>query len=105
MRFPAAVRTYAAVYAALLVLAGATTAVAYVDLGAWNVAVALAIAGAKAVLVALYFMHLRTSPRVAWLFAGAGVFWLAILLALAAADLSTRGWTPSPEVRTEDRVP
>jgi cytochrome c oxidase subunit 4 len=48
---------------ALLALTAATVAVARVDLGAANVAVALAIATVKATLVALYFMHLRYEHR------------------------------------------
>jgi cytochrome c oxidase subunit IV len=49
----------AAVLAALVVLTAATVAVATVDLGSLNIYAALAIAGVKATLVVLYFMHLR----------------------------------------------
>lgn len=48
-----------AVWGALLVLTGVTVAVTWVDLGTYNLWIALAIAGIKASLVVLYFMHLR----------------------------------------------
>ena len=48
-----------AVFAALLVMTVLTVAVTWVDLGAFNIWLALGIAVAKAGLVALYFMHLR----------------------------------------------
>jgi cytochrome c oxidase subunit 4 len=49
----------AAVFGALIVLTVITVAVTYVDLGALNIWVALAIAAVKGVLVAEVFMHLR----------------------------------------------
>jgi cytochrome c oxidase subunit 4 len=48
-----------AVFAALLLLTGLTVLAAGVDLGNLNLYVALGIAGVKASLVVLYFMHLR----------------------------------------------
>ena len=49
----------AAVFCTLLVLTLVTVAVTWIDLGNMNLYVALAIAGLKATLVVLYFMHLR----------------------------------------------
>jgi cytochrome c oxidase subunit 4 len=49
--------------AALLALTAVTVAVARVDLGAVNVAVALGVATVKATLVALFFMHLKYEHR------------------------------------------
>jgi len=89
------VRTYAATFAALLLLTAATVAVAYVDLGPWNTFTALAIAGAKATLVALVFMHVRGSPRMIPIVGAGGVLWLVILFALTFADYATRP-TPIP---------
>ena len=86
-------RTYYLVFAALLGLTLLTTAVAFIDLGAqWNIAAALAIAAAKALLVAIYFMHLRQSPPVILLVAGAGLVWLTLLMVFVFADYLTRGW-------------
>jgi cytochrome c oxidase subunit IV len=85
------VKGYFAVFLALLALTALTTGVAFIDLGGiGNVAVALAIAVTKAVLVALYFMHLRYSSPLTVTFAGAGIFWLAILMALTLSDYITR---------------
>jgi len=88
--------TYYAVYAALMVLLAATVGFAYLDLGRLNFLITMLIAAAKAVLIALIFMHVRYSERLVWLFAGAGFFWLAILIALALNDYFTRGWLDIP---------
>ena len=80
------------VYAALLALTLLTVGVAYLDLGRLNIVLALAIAVGKALLVVLFFMHLRYSSRLTWLVAGAGVVWLAHLLIFTLADYLTRGW-------------
>jgi cytochrome c oxidase subunit 4 len=85
------IKVYAAVFAALLVLTLTTTGVAFIDLGGqMNAVVALLIAAGKALLVVLYFMHLRYSRPLSWVFAGAGLFWLAIMLALTLSDILTR---------------
>jgi cytochrome c oxidase subunit IV len=52
-------KRYLAVWGALIVLTAITVAVSYLDLGLWNASVALGVASFKALLVALYFMHLR----------------------------------------------
>lgn len=85
-------KTYFIIFGALLVLTGATVWVAYFDLGQLNVIVALSIAVLKATLVVLYFMHLRYSSKLTWVFVGAGFFWLAILVAFTLSDYATRNW-------------
>ena len=50
-------RVYFAVFFALIVLTWVTALVSTVDLGRWNIFVALAIAIFKASLVVLFFMH------------------------------------------------
>jgi cytochrome c oxidase subunit 4 len=88
----ASVRTYVVVYAALMLLMALTTGLAFVNLGPLSAPVALAIAGAKAVLVVLYFMHVRGSSRMVQVFVVAGFYWLAIFFAGTLADLLTRPW-------------
>ncbi len=88
------VRLYVAVFAALLVLTVATVSVSYVDLGPLSVVVALTIAFTHALIVVLFFMHLRESPGLTWVVAGGGFFWLAILIGLTMSDVLTRGWLP-----------
>jgi cytochrome c oxidase subunit IV len=85
------VRTYALVFLALLVLTALTTAIAFVDLGGgMNNVAAITIAVCKAVLVILYFMHVRYSDRLTWVFVGAGFFWLVILIGGTMDDVLTR---------------
>jgi cytochrome c oxidase subunit 4 len=84
------IRIYVAIFATLLVLTGVTTAVAFVDLGAMNSVIMLGIALTKALLVLLYFMHLRYSARLTWLFAGAGLIWIGHIFAFTLADYLTR---------------
>ena len=85
---------YYAVFAALIIGTALTVAVAFVDLGALNNVVMLAIAMTKATLVILYFMHVRWSSRLTWVVAASGFFWLLILFGLTMQDYLTRGWVP-----------
>jgi len=85
-------RVYYLVFAALMALTAVTTAAAFVDLGRLNTVVALAIAVSKAMLVVLFFMHVRHSSRLMKVVIGGGLFWLLILIALTMADFLTRGW-------------
>ena len=81
-----AVRTYVSVFAALLVLTGLTVAASFVDLGPVNTPVALIIAGAKATLVLVWFMHLRVSHRLVWVFVVLGILFLALLMGITVAE-------------------
>jgi len=87
-------RIYFLIFGALMVFTAATVIVAQYDLGRWNAIVAMTIAVLKATLVVLYFMHVRYSSRLTWVFVGAGFFWLAIMVALTLSDYMTRGWLP-----------
>src|ERR1019366_3242887 len=90
------VKTYAAVWIALLLMTALTTSVAYIDLGRFSVVVALAIASCKMLLVALFFMHVRHSTKLTRLVVLGGLLWLAILLLLTMGDMMTRGWVGVP---------
>ena len=92
------VRTYVVVWVSLLILTVTTTGVAFIDLGGWNGFVAVTIGIVKALLVILYFMHVRFSQRLTWVFASAGFFWLAILLGLTMSDTLTRPQVPPPAI-------
>jgi cytochrome c oxidase subunit 4 len=83
-------RIYILVFVTLLLLTLLTVDVAFYDAGWLNLYIALTIATCKALLVILYFMHVRYSPRLTWVFVGAGVFWLVILFVFTAADYFTR---------------
>jgi cytochrome c oxidase subunit 4 len=73
-----------------LLLLALTIGMAFINLGELNLVVAVTIAVVKAVLVVLYFMHVRYSSRVTWIVASAAVFWLAILFALTMSDFLSR---------------
>jgi cytochrome c oxidase subunit 4 len=85
-------RMYYMVFAALIVGTALTVAAAEVDLGALNNVVMLAIAMTKALLVILFFMHVRWSTRLTWLVVASGFFWLLILFGITMTDYLTRGW-------------
>lgn len=89
-------RIYFLVFFALIVLTWVTTYVATLDLGRWNIFVALAIAIFKASIVALFFMHVFYSTRLTKMIVMASVFWLILLLFITMADLWTRGWMGVP---------
>lgn len=84
------VRSYAVVLVALLILTALTTAVAFVDLGTLNAPVGLAIAAAKATIVALIFMHLRDSTRLTIAVVISAFLWLGIMMTLTMSDYLTR---------------
>jgi cytochrome c oxidase subunit 4 len=88
--------TYYVVFALLLVLTGITVGVALVDLGPVNNVAAVGIAVIKASLVLVYFMHLRFTSRLTWVFAGAGFFWLIVLITFTMSDELTRNWLGVP---------
>jgi cytochrome c oxidase subunit IV len=83
---------YYFVFLALLVGTGLTVVVAMFDLGPLNNIMMLTIACAKALLVILFFMHVRWSSRLTWVVAGSGFFWLLILFGLTMGDYMSRGW-------------
>jgi cytochrome c oxidase subunit 4 len=78
--------------ASLLALLGLTVGVAYLDLGWLNTPLAMTISAAKAVVIILFFMHVRRASGLVKLFAVAGFFWLAVMFALAFSDFAARGW-------------
>jgi len=87
---------YILVFAALIILTGLTTGVAFINLGKWNTVVALAIAVCKATLVGLFFMHLRWSSNLLRIVVASSLLWLVILIGLTLSDVFTRDWTPVP---------
>jgi cytochrome c oxidase subunit 4 len=88
------VKLYIGIWLALLVGTGLTVAAALVDMGPFNPIVALAIATTKAILVVLFFMHVKYAhEKLTKLVIIAGIFFFLILLALSMADYSTRLWT------------
>jgi cytochrome c oxidase subunit 4 len=82
---------YYTIWIALLCLTVVTAAVSFVDLGPLNTIVALVIATVKALLVVLFFMHVKyTSEKLTKIVIVSAIFWLFLLLALSMADYATR---------------
>ena len=88
------VKGYLGVFAALMVLTALTVFAAFQHLGVWNTPVALAIAVAKALLVAMIFMHLKGSPKLTIFVVLASVVWLLFLILITVSDYATRAWLP-----------
>lgn len=74
---------------ALTILTGITAE--YVDLGALNVPLALAIAGSKAVLVATFFMALKYDNKVNTLVFMLGIVFVGVFLIFTLFDTVFRG--------------
>ncbi len=84
---------YLAIGVGLLVLTATTVGAAFVNLGPFNPIIALLIATIKALLVVLFFMHVKgASEKLTGAVVVSGFFFLAILLTLSLADYLTRSW-------------
>ncbi|HVJ85723.1 MAG TPA: cytochrome C oxidase subunit IV family protein [Caulifigura sp.] len=68
------------VYVALLALLLLTVGAAYVHLGPFNIIVTLLIAGVKAWMVVMFFMHLNHGALLTRLIAIGSFIWLVILI-------------------------
>jgi cytochrome c oxidase subunit 4 len=90
------VRVYVLVFLTLIVMTWVTAIVSTVDLGRFNVFVALSIAIFKASLVILFFMHVKYGTRLTKFIVLAGLYWLILLLFIVMIDLWTRGMMGVP---------
>ena len=81
---------YLVIISILFALTVATWLIAFVNLGIFNPVVALTIACIKAVLVILFFMHVRYSSKLTMVTVGAGFFWLLIMITLSLSDYLSR---------------
>ena len=86
-------RIYVKVLGALMGLLVLTVGANFIDLGPLNLLLSLAISVAKGLLIMLFFMEVRYSHPVVWLFAGASFLWLLLLLVITMSDYATRSWT------------
>lgn len=101
------VRTYWVIFWWLMGLLVLTVAAGRIDLDRFmpglNAVVALIIATVKAGLVILFFMHVKQSSKLTWIFSSAAFIWLIILIALTFNDYLTRpiiGATVQPTPQT-----
>jgi cytochrome c oxidase subunit IV len=84
--------TFAITWFTLLLLTVATTAVAFLDLGPFNVAVAILISCIKGGLIVAIFMHMLGTFPLVRVVAISAVVWLLILISLTFGDYITRDW-------------
>jgi cytochrome c oxidase subunit IV len=91
-------KVYFVIFGALMVLTALTVFAANIDLGSEkiNTVVALTIAVTKAMLVVLYFMHVRYSSRLTWVVVAGGFLWLLIMFGLTLSDYLSRGMLVYP---------
>lgn len=88
---------YVRTFALLMVLLILTVVMYYVDLSKathWvgtNLVIALTIAIVKAALVVLFFMNVKYSSKLTWLWASIGFIWL-LLMSGIFMDYLTRTW-------------
>lgn len=78
------------VLAALVVLTGVTVAMSYIDLGFFNVPIALGIACFKVSLVLLFFMHLKYEGKMIKVSFISTVCFLAIMISFTFWDVAFR---------------
>ena len=83
---------YAMVFGTLLLFTGITVGAAYIDMKWANPVVALGIASFKAVVVILFFMHVKYQSRLVRLTVAAGFFTFLILCTMSLADYMSRSW-------------
>ncbi len=90
------VKTYLAIFAALMVGTAMTVVAAFQDFGQMNDVIALTIAVTKATLVVLFFMHVKYSTKLTTVVVVTGVFFLLVLFAFTLSDYVSRGWLGVP---------
>ncbi len=78
------------VLASLLVLTGVTVGVSYVDMGFFNVPIALLIASTKATIVLLFFMHLKYEGKAIVISFTSTVIVLCVLIGFTFWDVAFR---------------
>lgn len=91
--------TYYKVFAALIALLVLTLLVYYFDpthllppqFSWFGIVVAMTVAVIKAVLVILYFMHVKYSTKMVWIFSSTSFVFVGIMFLLTYADYFTRG--------------
>jgi cytochrome c oxidase subunit 4 len=83
---------YGFVYIALLIGTALTVVAANIDLGVFNPVLALAIACTKAVIVILFFMHVKYQSNLIKLTVICGFFTFIVLITMTLLDYISRAW-------------
>ena len=80
------------VFGALILGTIITVIAADIDLGIFNPIVALGIASTKAVIVILFFMHVKYQSHLIKVTVGAGFFTFLVLVTMSLVDYMSRAW-------------
>jgi len=83
---------YAIVFATLLIGTGITVAAVYFNMGPLNPIIALGIACTKAVIVILFFMHVKYQSNLIKMTVAAGFFTFIVLIVMTLLDYISRAW-------------
>jgi cytochrome c oxidase subunit IV len=83
---------YSFVFLTLLVGTALTVVAANIDLGVFNPIIALGIASFKAVVVILFFMHVKYQSNLIKMTVGAGFFTFLVLITMTLSDYISRAW-------------
>jgi len=83
---------YSFVFLTLLVGTALTVVAANIDLGVFNPIIALGIASFKAVVVILFFMHVKYQSNLIKMTVGAGFFTFLVLITMTLSDYMSRAW-------------
>ncbi len=70
----------------LVFLMTATIVAYYIEMGMWNLPVAIGIGITKMMFILMVFMNVWKSSQLTKVFAGAGFFWFLILIGFTIAD-------------------
>lgn len=93
------IKTYLAVWAALVVFTVITVAISRFDFGAANTVIAMLVATIKASLVVLFFMHLYYDNKFNLVILIASLLFVSIFFTPILIDLGTRGVLDSVKTR------
>ena len=88
--------TYFLTWIGLMIFLALTFGSSYIPMGPWNTAINMGISCAKALLIALFFMHLRRPGTLLRVAALAGLIWLSLLFGISWTDYATRQISPAP---------
>ena len=83
---------YAMVFVALLIGTALTVIAAKIDLGVFNPIIALGIACTKAVIVILFFTHVKYQSKLVKLTVISGFFTFIVLITMTLTDYISRAW-------------
>jgi cytochrome c oxidase subunit 4 len=83
---------YSFVFITLLIGTAITVVAANIDLGVLNPIIALGIASFKAVVVILFFMHVKYQSNLIKMTVGCGFFTFLVLITMTLSDYMSRAW-------------